>query len=133
MEHEGLVVTREAQESDRSFVVSNWIKSQYYGSPHWSQMDYTDFREHYAPIIAAMLLDSRVDVAVLEDAPELILAFLVYKGTTIHWAYTKKDYRSKGLLNLLLKNKAFTTVTSTTLPGNAIRKKKKLKFNPFEV
>ena len=132
MESEALVVIRKSKPEDMALVESNWIKSQYWGSPHWSQMDFQEFRSNYAPVISKMLKSATIELAVLSDDTDMILGFIAYNGPILYWAYTKKDYRGKGILNLLLKNKSFTATTSTTLPGNAIRKKKKMKFNPFE-
>lgn len=131
MSDSATVVIRKSKPADTDFVVSSWLRSQYFGSPYWSQMPEDLFYKHYRPLVQDILKDSLVDLAVLSDSPDTILGFLVYSNNTAHWCYTKKDYRGQGILNILLKDKNITQVSSTTLPGAGIRRKKKLTFNPF--
>ncbi len=126
------ITTRPAIDSDKAFIISTWLSGQYHGSPYWSQMPKEVFYSEYTEIINSILHnpDTRVNVAILSDDPNVLLGFTVYSRTTMHWIYTKKDYRSSGIMRLLWPNN-ITTASSTTLPGAAIARKKKLIFNPI--
>lgn len=125
------VIVRNATIEDKNFIMSSWLEGQYWGSAYWKQMNQDDFFEMYAKLIAYRLsnTDTQVQVAVTKE-DDLIISALVYNDSAIYWAYSKKDYRGKGILNLLMKDKEFKTYSADTKPGHAIGKKKNLKFNP---
>lgn len=125
------VIVRKAEPQDKDFVMDSWVRGQYHGSPYWSQMPKDLFYKYYSGHIRNLLSSAKVEVAVLSDDPTIILGFLVTSGTAIHWAYTKLDYRGQGIQKMLINGREFKSVTSTTLPGASITKKKKLIFNPF--
>jgi hypothetical protein len=127
------VVVRPMQDTDKDFIMDSWIRGQYHGSPHWSQTSKEMFYKYYSDFISKILANPRteVNVAVFEDAENVILGFSVNTGSTLHWVYTKADYRKEGIMNLLIRPLHIEQVSSTTLPGAAITKKKKLIFNPF--
>lgn len=126
------VIVRPATIQDKNFILSSWLEGQYWGSTYWKQMNQDDFFKGYAALIEFRLFnpETQVNVAVTKH-DDLIIGALVYKDSAIQWAYCKKDYRSKGILNLLMKDKQFSTYSADTKPGHAIGKKKQLKFNPF--
>lgn len=126
------IITRPFVPSDTAFIISTWLSGQYHGSPYWSQMPKETFYTEYTELINSILHNPNtiVNIATLDDDPNTLLGFSVFSGTTLHWIYTKKDYRSNGIMNLLMP-KNVTTVSSTTLPGASITRKKKLVFNPF--
>lgn len=125
------IVKRSGLQQDRELIVNSWLRGQYHGTPFWSMMEKELFYSNYISLINSILDTGTVDVAVLDDDPSTILSVLVTKGSTVFWAYTKKDYRNQGLITFLAKGKTIDTTASTTLPGAAIAKKKKLTFNPF--
>lgn len=126
------VIVRQATIQDKNFIMSTWLRGQYWGSSYWKQMNQDDFFKQYASLIELRLFSplTHVDVAVTKK-DDLLIATLVYTDTAIQWAYCKEDYRGEGILNLLMKNKVFTTYSADTKPGHAIGKKKQIKFNPF--
>ncbi len=127
------VIVRQAKPNDKDFVMDSWIRGQYHGSPYWSQMPKDLFYKHYSKHINKILAipQTGIYIAVLAEDPDMILGFIVMTLNTLHWAYTKNDYRGQGIQRLLTKGLPITTVSSTTLPGASITKKKKLIFNPF--
>lgn len=129
---EGLrIIVRDMQPNDKEFIMDSWLKGQYNGSPYWSQMPIRLFYQEYTKRIEEILTKATVKVAVMEEGSETIIGFSVHSGNTLHWVYTKLDYRSQGIMRLLTKNLTIEAVSSTTLPGASITKKKKLSFNPF--
>ena len=126
------VIVRTATIEDRNFILSSWLEGQYWGSAYWKQMNQDDFFKGYAALIEYRLFDPTTQVIVaVTKQDDLIIGAIVYKDSAIQWAYCKKDYRGKGILNLLMKDKKFTTYSADTKPGHAIAKKKQLTFNPF--
>lgn len=90
---------------------------------------YKEYSKHIERLINKP--GTMIDVAVLEDAPDLDIGYIVYNNQTLYWASVKRDYRKQGILNTLLKNMDFTTYTGSTPVGLAIGKKKKLIYNPL--
>lgn len=127
------VVVRKSTPDDKDFIMDSWIRGQYHGSPYWSQMPKDLFYKHYAKRIEQILATplTATYVAVLSDDPSIIIGFMVSTRSTLHWAYTKLDYRGQGVQRLLAQGQGFTHTSSSTLPGASISKKKKLMFNPF--
>lgn len=133
MSDQAEVKLRPGKKDDRNFILSSWLQTQYFSSPFWSQVPQDLFYIQYAQKINK-ILDSpstRVDVAVSFTPNELIHGYVVSTQGTVYWVYVKKDYRGKGILNLMLKNLDVNMTASTTLAGASIAKKKKLTFNPF--
>lgn len=122
------VAIRYMQPGDKDFIMDSWIKGQYHGSPYWSQMPKQLFYIEASRLFQKILARASVRIAFLGD---LDIAYVVYEGETLYWAYTKADYRNQGIIKLLTKDLTITTVTSSTLPGASITKRKKLTFNPF--
>lgn len=127
------IIVRPAKQSDNDFIFNSWLTGQYYGDWHYSQMPKDLFFLKFKTRLEAILSqrDTEVRVAVLEDDPDMILAYQVSLNDILHWAYTKSDYRGKSLQNLLARNKVFKTSTAITKPGAAILKKKQITFNPW--
>lgn len=128
------VVIRPGEPNDKSFIMSSWLKGNYYGNSYFGLMPPGLYYKHYADYITEILIhpESRIDVACDEKSPSWVVGFIVYSGPTLYWAYTKVDYRGKGIARLLTKNKSFSVVTSTTKCGQAIIKKMGLIFNPMK-
>ena len=127
------VVLRQVNKGDKDFVMNSWLEGQYWGSQYWQTMKQDVFFREYARVITQLLSTptAKIEVATFEDEPDSIIGILVYDGPVIYWAYVKKDYRSKGVLNLMLSGKDFEVYTSSTKPGVAVAKKKGLIFNPL--
>lgn len=127
------VIVRKSNPDDKDFIMDSWLRGQYHGSPYWSQMPKDLYYTYYAKRIERILSMSLTAtyVAVLTEDPYTIIGFMVSTRSTLHWAYTKIDYRGQGIQRLLAQGQGFTHTSSTTLPGASISKKKKLMFNPF--
>lgn len=128
------VIVRQATAEDKDFVMATWLKGNFYGSDYWGHMADSAYYSYYGEYVKHTILhpDCRVDIAVLRDDPSLAIGYLVHNNQNIKWAYCKKDFRSKGILNLLLQGKTFLTYGADTKPAHAIAKKKQLTFNPFK-
>ncbi len=111
--------------------MATWLRGQYYGSAYWKQMPQDLYFAEYAKKIEFIIHRTFIDVAVLKEDPSFIIGFLVHYGPMAYWAYIKKDYRSKGILNLLLKDKGLVAYSGDTKAAAAIAKKKQMIFNPL--
>jgi hypothetical protein len=127
------VIIRPATLKDRAYIFNSWLHNQYWSSLYFQRIEQDTYFKEYSRHITRLLESSqaRIDVATLESDETLILGYLVYSGPIAHWCYVKRDYRGKGILNLMLQGKTLTHYTGSTLPGHEIAKSLKLLFNPF--
>lgn len=127
------VTVRQVNTNDKDFIFNSWLHSQYWSSKYYQKMPQTLFFKEYTRYITRLLVNPMcsIDVAVLDSDPNMVIGYLIYRGKTIHWAYVKKEYRSKGILTLLMKDKEFEQYTGSTIAGHSIAKLLNLIFNPF--
>src|ERR1700723_2397489 len=104
------VIVRYYRPEDKAFIMSTWLRGQYWGEEYWHSMEQNRFFEQYSKYIEKLLglYYTEIHCAVLEDDPTCILAYLVKADDIIYWAYTKKDYRKTGLMKLLQGDTQFT-------------------------
>jgi hypothetical protein len=134
--HDAKVIVRYWKPEDNSFIMSTWLRGQYWGEDYWHDSNQAIFFKHYSERIAMLipLYNTEIHCAVLEDDPSCILAYLVCSDDVIYWAYTKKDYRKTGLIKLLCKNKEFKYCNSITKMGRRIlAKHPEITFNPWAI
>lgn len=127
------VIVREVKPEDKDLVMKTWLMGNYWGNWHFNQMDQDEYYKLYKAHIIGIFLtpETKVDVAVLSEIPDMVLGYIVYRGPIIFWAFTKPDYRGKGILNLLLENKNITIAAGITKPGAPIARKKGFLINPL--
>lgn len=75
---------------------------------------------------------TEVKVICDSEDQDIILAYSVFSSDTVHWMFTKEAWRKQGFAKRLLPEDV-RIVTHLTKPGNAIRKKYNLLYNPFLV
>lgn len=124
---------RPCTETDKDFVMSTWLRGQYWGSDYFLVMEQDQYFKEYAKYITKLICKkgTQIDCAVLEDAEDVVIGYIVYNDQTLYWSYVKRDFRKNGVLNLLLKNMDFTEYSGHTKAGISIAKKKNLNFNPL--
>lgn len=129
------VQIRPGKAEDRNFIISTWLKGQLYGEPFFAGVPKEIFFDQFSRQIERILAEPavQVDVACLPEDPDVILAYIVFSGPSIAWAFTKQAWRGQGLLNKLTQPRAFKVASSVTRPGRAIMNKKQLQFNPWAV
>lgn len=125
------VTLRAAKSEDKDFVMSTWLRGQYWGSDYWNGMSQDVYFKEYGTNVQRLLDKSGTQVDIAE-AEGVILGYIVYNDQVLFWSYVKKDYRNQGILKSLVKNMDFVSTISTTKIGRAITKKKGLEFNPFK-
>lgn len=117
-----------------AFVMSKWKRSLRYGNDYFRLADPTAYYTAYSLYLDRLLGGPSVAirVAVLADAPDVLLGFSVSRPGILDYVFVQKDFRRIGIgANLIPDDaKAFTHVTKTWLTVWA-NKYPKLKFNPF--
>lgn len=133
MPEQAKIVIRPVQKNDQGIVFSTWLKGQYWGDDHFNLMPQNLYFEMYGDYVTSLInaKGTQIDCAVMADAPEVVLGYIVYNDQHLFWGYTKRPYRKQGIFNLLLKNMDFTEALSLTKVGVTIIKRKGLQFNPF--
>jgi hypothetical protein len=129
------IKTRPFKAEDKAFVMSTWLKGQYYGHPYFSEMNKAAYNSQYGAYIEALLSKSEIKVVVacLREDPDVILGYAVLGPATLHWCYVKEPWRTKGIARLLTQPEPITAFTGFTKSGKAIAKRRGWSFNPWAV
>ena len=122
---------RKYNDNDKNFVYSTMLRGLYFGSDFFKLIDSDTYFKNYQKILELLLPSCDISIACLKEDEDVIFAYQITKGSTIVFAYTKQEFRGTGLQNKLANDKVFTEVSHLTKSGDAIRRKKNLKFNPF--
>lgn len=127
------IVIRPAELVDKSFIMSSWLKGNYYKNPYFVNMEQDLYFKEYAKHIESILFTPGVmiDIACDKEDPSWIVGYMIYRGPVLYWIFVKNDFRNKGIATLLAKDKNITTTTALTKSGQAIGKSKGVIFNPF--
>ncbi len=116
----------------RSFIIASWLRTLRTGNDLYRLIDPPGYYEAYNLLIPARLNNADIRMAVLTDAPDVILGYAVYRGKTLDYWYVKPDFRKMGIGAALLPEfDTVSHVTKTWLLIWAKEKYKNVKFNPF--
>ena len=126
-----MIQQRPANQNDRAFIYSTALKGLFHGVSLYKEIEKTAFFTNYSKIVDGLLQVADIRVACLADDPDVIVGYMICRGDVIDWAFTKQAWRGKGVQKLLAGSSVFKFCTHLTPPGNAIRKKYKLEYNPF--
>lgn len=127
------IVIRTADIGDAPLVMATWLNGNRYGNSYFEDIVAHDYFRVYGKHIKKILTmpETRIDIACLESDPNMIIGYIVYTNESIHWMFTKKDYRKQGIAKMLYGQKKIAIATSKTKIGQSLIKKLGLKFNPF--
>lgn len=125
------MIKRKASATDIPLLYAAWLKGLYYGNPFMNEIDKEVFFKNYKPVVTNIMLNCTVEVACLEDEPDVVVGFIVYKLNVLHWVYTKRNWRKLGVSKLLMPQ-GIDTVTHLTRIGKSL-KPGNWKFNPFVI
>lgn len=124
-----MIQIRGMQQEDRAFVYSTMLKGLFFGCELYSQIEPKAFYDNYSKVVDALLDRSEIRVAVLAETPDVILGYSITNGPILHWVFVKKAWRNQGIAKQLVGQ--ITAVTHLTKPGQSIKIKKGLTYNPF--
>lgn len=125
------IVIRPGVSSDIAFIYATFLQGLYHGSEYFSDVPRDTFFDNYKLVIEALLQRASVRVACLEEDPDVILGYCVYKDNALHWVYTKKPWRKMGIARALIPV-GIDTVTHLTSVGKSVMPKE-WKYNPFKL
>lgn len=132
-----MIKIRPAVASDKSLILSTFLKSLYYSNDFYGQIDQKAYFDGYGRVIEHLLQKSvlRPLVACLADEPEVVLGWALVEpeASVIHYCYVKKAWRNQGIAKQLVQGLELKICTHLTKAGNAIRLKKSITFNPFKI
>lgn len=111
---------------------ATWLRGLYYGESAYSDTPKDSFFANYAKVIEALLSRSHCQVACLSQDPTVVLGYVVFAGSTIHWIFVKKAFRKMGIGRALLPERSITTVTHLTKLGKAL-KPSNWTYDPFSL
>lgn len=124
-----MIEIRDAGELDRAFVLSTWVESEedHSGLPGSRDEVFCALRGK-----ARALLDrSRVLVASPEGDAVTVLAWAAVEGPRVHYAYTRRAFRGRGLVHSLLDAAGFAGhVVVTCAPPRRGAKSVRIRFDP---
>lgn len=128
-----MVTIREVNSNDKNFIYSTFLKGVYYGSDWMAAISKEIFFIEYAKAIERLLARPTVQITVacLSDDIDTVLGYAIHEGAILHYIYVKQPWRLQGIAKQLVTVPVLSTVTHITKPGNAIRIKKGLTFNPW--
>lgn len=104
-------------------------KGLYYGNEWFNKIDRKEYFDKYKKVLDFLLAKSTIDIAVLEDNPNVIIGYIVYEDNKLHWIYVKKAWRKAGVGKQLIPE-GITCVTHLTKIA-AKKKPKEWTFNPL--
>lgn len=105
MKKSDLIINRPYNpKQDIGFVHSTWITGLYYGNPWFKHIPRDIYFPNYRKVIHSILENPAVTVslACLKEEQDVILAYCVFAGSTVHWVYCKEAWRKIGLAKSLL-------------------------------
>jgi len=99
-------VIRPAQPDDIPFIYSTWLKSYYCDSKVGTDCRKSVFFDEYKLVIDGILKDPKTRVLVTASrlAPNTIYSYVVLSGATIHYCYSKEDFRGFGLVTRMVRD-----------------------------
>lgn len=116
------LVLREMGPADRNYVMSSWLRS--YASKCRDSREYaqhSDFCDDYASVVRGLLARSKVFVAGLADAPDVIAGWAAWEGEVLHYVVTKPNFRRLGVATWLLQDFRELPVVFTHRTSDATR------------
>lgn len=123
-------VIRDAEPTDYSFIMSTWLRGQYYGNTHYRSMDKDAFFTAWHMKVS-IILSNHVSAKVmcLDEDPDTIIGYAVYNDNMLHWVFVKRPFRKFGFAKELVPT-GIDIVTSMTKMGK-ICMPESWTFNPF--
>lgn len=140
-----MFIIREANESDHACIYATWLRSYRHSSSFARNVhEGVFFAQHHA-IIEALLAQSRVLIATIEEDTSVILGWCCYEPgesvaglevpAVVHYVYVKPSFRKSGVASKLLDgvviDGAMYTHDTNHLRGYIGTKIRKMVFNPY--
>ena len=123
------ILIRDIHEDDLAFIFSTWLLGLRYGNEAYKEIDKDVYFSNYKKVIDQLLKCSQVRVACLPDDPSVVLGYVVYESTRLHWVFVKKAFRKLSIASQLLPK----DITSYSHVTTMIKSFKPIewKYDPF--
>lgn len=128
---------RELPEQYRPMVMTQWLRSMRKYNDIFKSVPSDIYYKEYDPFLKMLMNKpgSIIRLAVLNDAPDVVLGFSVSREDVLDYVYVQKDCRGKGFATKLVP-RGITTFSHRTRGGDLIWRKEDgkynhLRFNPF--
>ena len=116
------------------FIFSNWLFTLRWTNDWFFLIHKPTYYSIYRKVISNIISapECKVNIAILDDDPDLALGWSVYANDVLHYVFVKRDLRKQGIGRSLMP-KGINRITHLTVSGAVIWKTKipKLKFDPF--
>lgn len=125
-------MVRPKGEADKNFIFVSWNKGLRYSSKHLEIIPLEEYNIRFQKVFDELWKNNGVTfkVAVLPDAQDVILGYVIHQGTVLHWVFTKDAWRKMGIAKLLVPSD-IKTCTNLSPPGKFLAKKYGIEFIPF--
>lgn len=118
------------------FILSNWLTTLRFTNDWFKLIDEKTYYDVYPNVVKAILNkpQTQVNLALMEDDPDVCVGFSVYEGETLHYCFVPRHGRKQGIGRSLI-TQPFKKMTHLTLPGVVIWKTKfpDAVFDPFSI
>lgn len=127
-----VVIRSYVAETDRNFILSTWLKGQYWGNAHFKQIEQDAYFEHHGALVRAIVdsPNTLISIACSESAPTWIAGFSIARVPELYWVHVRDGFRNRGIAKLLVPD-GITIIKALTKIGSAIARRKKLIFDPY--
>ena len=110
-----MIKLRHATPADLDFVYATWLRSYRHASSFARKISNTIYYHwHHRIIENAFARGATIKIAALDDAPAVIIGYIVVEGSTAHYVYVKGDFRKMGVAKALLEGHNITQFTHLT-------------------
>jgi len=131
---QSLIIARGYLPTDEGAIYTSWLKGLRKGNQWFGLIARSDYFQNYHRVLEKILTnpETRVELIALKEDPDVILSYIVFGGSVLHWVSTRENWRRLGLAQILIAPHTFTEVTHLTELGKEI-KPKEWAFNPFSI
>jgi hypothetical protein len=124
---------RPARPLDIPFIYETWLKSYKHDSAFGKSVRSSVFFPAYGEVIDNILLSSTTIIACHPEEPDIILGYLVYSPTILHYVFVKEAFRGLGIARTLYETAQVPTTLShrTGSVQDILARHSELVYNPF--
>lgn len=126
---------RTGKNEDLPFIYSTWLRNLYYSNEMFNKIEKRTYYAAYSKIMENIIALPQIVVTIccLDDAPDVIVGYIITRGPVLHYAYVKNAWRRASVFNKLVSSleEPIKSVSHITKAGDAIRIKRGWDYNPF--
>lgn len=103
------IIIRPFEEKDTNFIINSWLKNYKFSSRFAQSITAKVYYANHEPIVKNIInrCASYSLIATLEDAPRVILGYIVFQPTgqshILHYVYVKYPFRGNGICSELMR------------------------------